>query len=160
MLEKIAAYFVSLILSKVESSKRFFQLLEKRGFHATKVHYYEPIPDTRTLKDSLWKSKSELVGIDINTEEQLRLLTSVFPNFKEEYAFPRNKTEIPYEYYLDNHFFPSVDAEVLHSMIRHFKPRKIIEVGSGFSTYVSAQAANLSRISVSVTSELPRILIV
>jgi len=108
--------------------------LGKEGFHITPVHFYEPIPDTRTLKDELWESESELVGIDMKTQEQLRLLAHVFPSFRDEYNFPRNKTAIPYEYYLESGFFPSVDAEVLHAMIRYFHPKKIIEIGSGFST--------------------------
>ena len=36
--------------------------------------------------------------------------------------------------------FRSIDAEVLYCMIRHYRPHRIIEVGSGFSTYVSAAA--------------------
>jgi len=36
--------------------------------------------------------------------------------------------------------FESVDGEILYCMIRHFKPRTIIEVGLGYSTYLMAQA--------------------
>lgn len=36
--------------------------------------------------------------------------------------------------------FESVDGEVLYCMIRHFKPKKIFEIGSGNSTYLFAQA--------------------
>jgi hypothetical protein len=36
--------------------------------------------------------------------------------------------------------FGSIDAEILHCMIRYFKPGKIIEIGSGYSTLLSAQA--------------------
>jgi hypothetical protein len=36
--------------------------------------------------------------------------------------------------------FRSVDAEVLYCIIRHFKPSRIIEIGSGFSTLVAAAA--------------------
>ena len=71
--------------------------------------------------------------------KQLRLLRQVFPKYKQEYAFPIAKTSIPYQYYLDNGSFGVVDAEVLHSMIRHFKPKRIIEIGSGYSTFLSAK---------------------
>ena len=152
-LEDITAYSVSLILPKVAKNRRFFHLWEKKGFHITPIHFYEPIPDTRTLKDELWESESELVGIDMNREEQLRLLTHVFPNFKDEYNFPRKKTAIPYEYYLENSFFSSVDAEVLHAMIRYFQPKKIIEIGSGFSTYLAAKACLLNAKESGVKTE-------
>lgn len=120
ILENLIAYNMSLILSKIALNKRFFDLWEKKGFHITPVHFHEPISDTRTLNDELWESESELVGIDMKTQEQLKLLTHVFPSFGDEYKFPRKKTGIPYEYYLENGFFPSVDAGVLHAMIRYF----------------------------------------
>jgi len=120
ILENLIAYNMSLILPKIALNKRFFDLWEKKGFHITPVHFYEPIPDTRTLKDELWESESELVGIDMKPKEQLKLLTHVFSSFRDEYKFPRKKTGIPYEYYLENGFFPSVDAGVLHAMIRYF----------------------------------------
>jgi uncharacterized UPF0146 family protein len=32
-----------------------------------------------------------------------------------------------------------MDAEIYYCMIRHFRPRKIIEVGAGFSTLLAAE---------------------
>jgi len=151
--ENMIAHHVLLVLPKVASNKRFFNLWEKKGFHITPVHFYEPIPDTRTLKDELWESKSELVGIDMKTQEQLKLLTQVFPTFTEEYNFPRKKTTTPHEYYLENGFFPSVDAEVLHAMIRYFQPKRILEIGSGFSTYLAARACLLNTKETGVKTE-------
>ena len=73
--------------------KKLFTLWEKLGFHITRNHFYEPIPDTRMLKDDLWQKPSELVGIDINEESQINLLSMFSSEFKEEYeSFPRNKT--------------------------------------------------------------------
>jgi predicted O-methyltransferase YrrM len=121
--------------------KKLFTLWEKLGFHITRNHFYEPIPDTRTLKDDLWQKTSELVGIDINEESQINLLSMFSCKFKEEYEnFPRNKTSIKYQYYINNGAFTSVDGEILYCMIRYFKPKKIFEIGAGNSTYLSAQA--------------------
>jgi hypothetical protein len=39
-----------------------------------------------------------------------------------------------------------VDAEILYCMIRWFKPENIVEVGSGFSTYLIAQSVEQNRI--------------
>lgn len=121
--------------------KKLFPLAQKLGFHITPNHYYQPIPDTRTLKDDLWQKQSKLVGININEEDQISLLSLFSSKFKEEYkTFPRNKTSIPYRYYVNNCGFESVDGEILYCMIRHLKPKKIFEIGSGNSTYLSAQA--------------------
>jgi predicted O-methyltransferase YrrM len=45
-----------------------------------------------------------------------------------------------YEYYSDNGSFESGDGEILYCIIRDFKPKRILEIGSGNSTYLSAQA--------------------
>lgn len=103
--------------------------------------YESPIPDFEKLDEAFWLKRSELVGVDINEKEGLRLLEIFESKFKNEYeAFPMNKTSIPYQYYVNNPMFGSIDAEILHCMIRYFKPGKIIEIGSGYSTFLSAQA--------------------
>ena len=40
----------------------------------------------------------------------------------------------------NNGLFDGTDALVAYCMIRHFQPRLIIEVGSGFSSLVAAEA--------------------
>lgn len=75
--------------------------------------------------------KSELVGIDINEEGQIELLSAFSSKFKKEYeSFPRSKTPVPYQYYVNNGSFESVDGEILYCMIRYFKPKNIFEIGS------------------------------
>jgi len=138
--KKIIVNTVSFIISRIDY-KQYFRFFENKGFHVTPVNFYQPIPDTTTLKDDLWKKQSELVGININEKNQINLLSLFSTRFKGEYSnFPRNKTTVPYQYYVDNGAFESVDGEILYCMIRHLKPKKITEVGSGFSTLLSAQA--------------------
>ena len=126
--------------------KRFFSLWEKRGYHVTPVHFYEPIPDTRQFKDDVFTWKSELPGVDMNPEGQIELLDRFSSLYKEEYdSFPSASTERPDEFYFNNTLFESVDAEILYCMVREFKPRRMIEIGSGFSTRVSAAAIRRNR---------------
>ncbi|TET91158.1 MAG: class I SAM-dependent methyltransferase [Methanomassiliicoccales archaeon] len=135
---KTTGLYGAILRRVLKLSFRFWQRL---GFHITPNHFYQPIPDTRTLKDDLWQKESELVGIDINEKGQIELLSLFSSRFKEEYdRFPRSKTSVPYQYYVNNGLFDSVDGEILHCMIRHFRPNRIFEIGSGYSTYLSAQA--------------------
>lgn len=121
---------------------RSFRLWEAAGFHVTPVHFYFPIPDTRSLPERLWASQSELIGIDLNVDAQLELVREAFPRFRAEYeTFPREPTERPHEYYFDNPQFGGTDALALYCMVRHFEPKLIVEVGSGFSSLVAARAA-------------------
>lgn len=123
------------------SIKKSFPFFQRIGFHITMNHYYEPIPDTRTLVDELWSNNSDLVGIDMKEENQINLLCQFYSKFKEEYErFPRKETSIPYQYYVNNGGFESIDGEILYCMIRQFNPKKIIEIGSGNSTCLAAQA--------------------
>lgn len=120
--------------------KKFFPIWERMGFHITINNFYEPVPDIRTLEDYLWQKQSELIGIDINEQQQLHFLSQFSEQFKEEYQnLPKDKPSISYQYYVNNGVFESVDGEILYCMIRYFKPKKIIEIGSGYSTYLSAQ---------------------
>jgi Methyltransferase domain len=116
--------------------RELFLNWEREGFHVTPVHFYEPIPDTQALPETLWSQPSELVGIDMNQSTQLDLLQNHFPRFRDEYKnfpaelSPAHRTP-----------FRGTDVLVAYCMVRHFKPRRIIEVGSGFSSLVLAQAA-------------------
>ncbi len=141
VIKKAMRYLISLTIpQRLIRNKTLFDFWQSRGCHITPVHFYEPIPDTRTLSDELWLKHSGLAGIDINEKKQLELL-SLFVKFKREYeAFPREKTSVPYEYCINNRFFASIDSEILYCMIRYFKPRRIFEIGSGYSTCLSAKA--------------------
>lgn len=121
--------------------KKSFPIWQRMGFHVTPNHFYEPVPDTRTLREELWSKHSNIEGIETNEEGQINLLSQFSSKFKDEYEnFPMLKTSAPYQYYVNNAAFESVDGEILYCMIRHFKPRKIFEIGSGNSTYLAAQA--------------------
>lgn len=101
-------------------------------------HYYEPLFNSKHLRFSLRKERN-LPGIDFNDSEQLDLLKKF--SFNDELLkFPIHKTNIDREYYYDNGAFCSGDAEYLYNIIRHFKPKKIIEIGSGSSTLMASNA--------------------
>jgi predicted O-methyltransferase YrrM len=88
---------------------------------------------TKSLRDD-----REINGIDFNAEEQLNLLVKF--NYNEElFTFPLNKRK-DIEFYYDNGAYCSGDAEYLYNIIRHFKPNRIIEIGSGSSTLMVRNA--------------------
>jgi hypothetical protein len=136
--------FIATVLPRCTRNERFreiFSLWERRGFHVTPVHFYQPIPDTQSLPETLWNRPSELVGIDMNDSRQLDLLRNHFPKFRHEYEqWPTEPTEEPGRFYLRKSPFGGTDALAAYCMFRHFQPRLIIEVGSGFSSLVAAEA--------------------
>jgi Methyltransferase domain len=123
-----------------------FRCFERRGVHVTPVHFHQPIPDTSQLADDIWSRASELVGIDMNDDEQVCLVRDVFPQFRSEYeALPNAPTGDPAAFYHGNGRFDGTDALGLYCMLRHLRPRRVLGVGSGYSTRLAAQAALVNR---------------
>jgi len=115
----------------------FFQML---GFHVTRVHYYSPLPDTRVLtrKPELWSRELSLDGLNLNIDGQKSLVEAIWKFFHHEYMdFPLERTNNPTEYYLNNGSFGFVSGQMHYGMIRYFKPKRVIEIGAGYSTLVS-----------------------
>jgi predicted O-methyltransferase YrrM len=126
--------------------KKLFPFFQRFGVHVVPNHYYEPVPDTSKLSEDTWSKRSALVGIDIGEKGQMELLAELVSKFKREYdSFPKKKTAVPHEFSFENDSFGPVDAEVLYCMVRHLKPSKILEIGSGNSTYISAKAAVINK---------------
>jgi hypothetical protein len=115
---------------RVRFAKKTFSFWQRLGFNLTRNAYNQPIPDLRELREDLWMRNSELVGIDINERKQFDLLVSFESAFKDEYdVLPKDRTSTPYQYFFNNGAFGSVDGEIFYCMIRHFKPKKIFEIG-------------------------------
>jgi hypothetical protein len=114
--------------------------MERMGIHIVPNHFYEPVPDTREIPEGFWEHPSELVGIDLDEASQLALLGEFRRNYKTEYDQLSDPRWAPAGFSLPNRTFSSVDAEILYCMIRQFKPNAVIEIGSGNSTLLSADA--------------------
>lgn len=61
------------------ATRTTFRFWERLGVHVTPVHFYQPIPDTRTLGDQLWERKRSAPGIDFRDEAQVELLARSSP---------------------------------------------------------------------------------
>lgn len=107
-------------------------------------HYYSPIPDrdeVRSRESRIFGVPRELSGIGLNADGQLRLLNELAA-FYGEMPFTEEKKP-GLRYYLDNIAFCHTDAVILYSMLRWLKPKRLIEVGSGFSSAVSLDTNEL-----------------
>jgi hypothetical protein len=120
---------------------RTLRVFRALGTYPLRNHYYEPLFDTAGLRRSLDEDRT-LPALDLNISEQLDTL-NMFSYNDELLALPMNRKSSQGFYY-DNGAFGPGDAEFLYNMIRHVKPRRIIEIGSGHSTRMArcAIAAN------------------
>lgn len=100
-------------------------------------HFYSPIPsisEVRQNEERIFRTPDDLHGIDLNEAEQLKLFES-FATFYPELPFTADKQR-GLRYYFENSNYGYSDAICLYAMIRHLGPRKIVEVGSGYSSCV------------------------
>lgn len=106
-------------------------------------HYYSPVPDNRELalepaRSRIWPPTPRAApGIDWRGDEQLDLLNELAGLSKLD--FPDAPTGDPRDYHTANDMFSRLDAWTLQGMLRHFRPARMIEVGSGFSSLVTAR---------------------
>ncbi len=111
--------------------------LVRVGVFPIRDDYYEPRFDYTELDRPLGAPR-ELPGIDWNVDEQLRLLEE-FRYGDELGALPR-ESDGTGELYVDNPFFGPGDIGYWYNLLRATKPRRIIEIGSGYSTLVARRA--------------------
>lgn len=113
-------------------------VLKKIGIFPIIKNYYEPVFDFDDLKYDLEKNRN-LPGVKFNIENQLNFLNKLqYANELKELNFSKNYKDE--SYYLDNNFFMGGDADIYYQMIRYFKPKKIVEIGSGYSSLVALEA--------------------
>ena len=99
-------------------------------------HFYSPIPpieDLQRRSDSIFGPPARsLPGIDLNEPGQLGLLREI-ARFYPELPFPVTRTP-PRRYFFENPMYLYSDAICLYGMLRLLRPRRVIEVGSGYSS--------------------------
>ena len=125
-----------------------FPHFERLGLHVTTSGWNSPSPDLRELDagDVLARSTT-LSGIDMAEAEQIALLGRFAATYRSEYdELTRDGRETPApSFRIPNGFYETVDAETLYCFIRERKPRRVIEIGSGHSTLVAAEALARNR---------------
>jgi len=107
------------------------------GVFPIRNHYYEPQFDSRNQKSELSENRN-LPGINWNIFEQVELLEKL--TFSQELLETPLKKPKLHTFYLNNGAFESGDAEYWYQLIRYIKPKKIIEIGSGYSTLMAVNA--------------------
>ena len=70
----MARFLAAVLPPKFMRNSSFFSVWERRGYHVTPVHFFQPLPDTASLEDCVWTTPDSLEGIDLREQEQLDLL--------------------------------------------------------------------------------------
>lgn len=98
-------------------------------------HFYSPVPAwDEVARDAgrIFRRTRALPGIDLREDAQVALF----------HELARFYPELPYgtrdglRYTFDNTNFGHGDAIVLYAMLRHLRPQRIVEIGTGYSSAV------------------------
>jgi hypothetical protein len=111
-------------------------ILDKPNVALIQHHYYTPVMFPSDLDASLLSKERTISNIKWNKELQLDLVHQ-FTYRNELVAIPIEQTSESEFSYHNQGWFESGDAEFLYNMIRHFKPRRLVEVGAGYSALMS-----------------------
>jgi len=97
-------------------------------------HFYSPLPSPEEVADAFARGGfgPPFAGVDLNEAEQLALLEK-FAAYYPEQPFPEEPAP-GRRFHLNNPSYGHYDGIMLYGMLRHLQPRRVIEVGSGFSS--------------------------
>lgn len=97
-------------------------------------HFYSPVPTRGDVLKGIQAKKAarKITEINFRMDEQMLRLSGYESLFDQ---FPFTKAPCPeHRFYLDNDYFTWLDALFLFCFLCREKPRRIVEVGSGFSS--------------------------
>jgi hypothetical protein len=98
-------------------------------------HFYSPVPSMKEIKeqeDRIFSSPDRLVGLDLNEDAQLALLHPLAP-LANDVTFNSDRRP-DRRYYTNNPSYTTGDALIFQALLRHLRPPRYLEIGSGWST--------------------------
>ena len=124
-------------------------------------HFYSPIVNVEEVRPLLSQTQisDQLPAISIDKKALLSLWKQLLPHLKDT-PFPDNPAA-GHRYHFKNTAFSYGDGSILSAMLRHFKPRRLVEIGSGYSSACSIDTIERyleDKVAVSFVEPYPQLL--
>jgi hypothetical protein len=120
------------------TSRHVYHAADRLGIYPVLDHYHDP----PVRPAAVTGRRRRLPGVDLRADEQLLLLSEF--HYADELRAISSRPDGSLSAYYDNPSFAAADCGVYHSVLRHLRPRRVIEVGSGQSTRFAAHALALN----------------
>ena len=125
--------------------------LEKAGLQIVPFNFYSPIPSVSDIEDG-WEAQSLQPFFEpelYNNNAMREFLQSALVPYAGEFNPGTEPTDGENEnntskFYWNNSQFSHSDALSLYCFLRHVKPKRVIEIGGGFSTLIIEQAIKIN----------------
>lgn len=113
-----------------------FEIWQRFGFHLVGDHFYDPVPNTNTIREMYTPGPRELPAISANWPSFVSDTCVLMGSYAEDYL----RSRATFGYVENNFYFNGLDALYYYSFIRKRRPQRIIEIGQGFSTRIALAA--------------------
>jgi Methyltransferase domain len=110
---------------------------ERVGLQIVLKTYYSPIPDLSSLPEEVWEQADPLLGIELDLDAQVERLEGRLSSPIAEFAAVKGSD---HAFEALNASYPLPDARLLYAMVRDLQPASVVELGSGQTSRVIAQA--------------------
>jgi hypothetical protein len=112
------------------------EIADRWGHHIRPIHYYEPLPDFRRVKREALERRRQPLAIDFKIADQTERVARLAKERGAELEEIVRNDQFDFR----NGFFAGLDAAVYYAIIRDLKPRRCVEIGSGYSTRIATLA--------------------
>jgi len=116
--------------------------VQNHGYHFQKRDYYSALNDLSflTANPDLWHDRPMPQGIEWDLDAQLGEVKRISRYLPELANVPMDAPDGPPRYHWNNDFWRAVDALVHYCLLRDLKPHRVVEIGSGWSSLLMAEA--------------------
>ncbi len=123
---------------------RAFLLLDRVGVHLLPKHFYSPVSDYAWLRahQEVWTAPNPLPGLDWSLDAQFQWLREACGEYYAEVEgleFFHGLTQEGWGL-----GYGPIESQILHCFIRKWRPRRIVEIGSGVSTMCMLHAVEMN----------------
>jgi hypothetical protein len=114
------------------------QVRAREGLFAPPGHFYSPLVDRRNQRLQQYYGRyagrltEQCAAVRLDDAALLGMFERIAAHYPEA-PFPESRRDNA-RYYYENPAFSYADAVTLYGMLREFKPRRLIDIGSGFSS--------------------------
>ncbi len=130
-----------------------FEEVQRHGSQLHPNHFSSPSNDLRFLRENpqMWLRERVPDEIDWGLDAQEELVGQLRPYVEELSDVPVSPHESPGQFVWRGGPFSGFDACAYYGLVRHLRPRRVIEVGIGWSTLVLRRAVDVNGETAEVT---------
>lgn len=102
--------------------------------------FYNGIPHLEEIPDDVWTVRSSMAGVTVDRARCQQTVAELVETARTDGFSPPLESEQAGRYFTENSSFGLRDGAVLWGFLRRLRPKRVIELGSGYSTMLIAEA--------------------